>query len=147
MRLKFPVILLVVCLSLLLIYYRSTPTSPTSAAKKSVTCDQIKEKDSFTTGDTRYLPPNLNEIPPNTQVCGPNTIQDLTFFITSLSEKDLFAFYTEKLSKMGCQVLGISSPNISSEIANSLNFRCTKGFGYILTYKDENKHSVLFNTL
>lgn len=115
--------------------------------KKSVTCDEIKEENGFTIGDTKYLPPTLAEIPPETQVCGPNTLQGLTFFVTKLSEKDLFAFYTETLSNMGCQLLGISSPNISSEIANSLNFRCATGFGYILTYKDENKYSVLYNTL
>lgn len=143
-KLRFSLILLPLCLFLLLVIRMS---SPPPELKKSVTCDEIKEKDGFTTGDTRYIPPSLAVIPPDTQVCGPNTTQGLTFFVTKLSEKDLFAFYTETLSKMGCSILGITSPNISSEIANSLNFRCKTGFGYILTYKDENKYSVLYNTL
>ncbi len=98
-----------------------------------------------TAGSRGALPNSFADLAPESTLCGTNVKLEMSYYISSLSPDDLFAFFTDKLKARGCTTQGVQQGQPGLEFLFYLPFSCTDGKGLVYPYSDRLAYAISFH--
>ena len=97
-----------------------------------------------TAGSRGSLPSDFVDLAPGATLCGSNLKLETSYYISKMSDDELFNFFTEKLRARGCETNGVQQGQPGLEFLHYLPFSCKDGNGLMYPYSDRYAYSINF---